>query len=238
MSGGLLPSAHILEIGAGTGWQAKALAELGHRVTAIDLPSSNYRLQRIWQVEEYDGINIPHADQTFDVVFSSNTLEHVRCLPELLAEIRRVLKDSGVAIHILPTTAWRMYSSLAHYVFIGRLIRRRQMDYERESNGRIQRGSVYESLTARLWRNLLPPVHGARGNIFSEHYYFSEYWWKRTFRENSYRVIQVRPGHLWYTGASLVGHRLGLQTRRQLSYFFGSACKVYQLKKVDYEQHP
>ena len=44
----------ILEIGAGTGWQAEQLSRLGYFVDAIDLPSSNYRDQRVFKVlDEY-----------------------------------------------------------------------------------------------------------------------------------------------------------------------------------------
>jgi ubiquinone/menaquinone biosynthesis C-methylase UbiE len=62
----------LLEIGAGTGWQAKNLAERGIRVSAIDVPTSNYRENRVWPVTEYDGSHIPFSDNYFDVLFSSN----------------------------------------------------------------------------------------------------------------------------------------------------------------------
>jgi 2-polyprenyl-3-methyl-5-hydroxy-6-metoxy-1,4-benzoquinol methylase len=58
----LLPKgAKILEVGAGMGWQAKALAEHGFEVRAIDVPS---RFARVWPVQEYDGEHVPFADES------------------------------------------------------------------------------------------------------------------------------------------------------------------------------
>ena len=108
----LPPIGKILEIGAGTGWQAQALTKRGYEVSAIDLLSSNYKENRIWPVTEYDGVHIPFPDKTFDIVFSSNTLEHIPHVHNFQKEIHRVLKDDGVAIHILPSGSWRFWSNI------------------------------------------------------------------------------------------------------------------------------
>ena len=101
----------VLEIGSGTGWQAKALQENGFDVDAIDLDTSRYKENRIYPVVDYDGHNIPFSDDTFDVVFSSNVMEHIPHLSEFQAEIHRVLKSDGVAIHVVPSSSWRIWSN-------------------------------------------------------------------------------------------------------------------------------
>ena len=73
----LRKGAKVLEIGAGAGWQAKKLSERGLRVTAIDVASSYYKPDQVWPVIEYDGAHIPFPDNYFDIVFSSNVLEHI-----------------------------------------------------------------------------------------------------------------------------------------------------------------
>jgi 2-polyprenyl-3-methyl-5-hydroxy-6-metoxy-1,4-benzoquinol methylase len=111
----LMPShGRVLEIGAGTGWQARALAQHGFEVEAIDLPASLYAESRVWPVQDYDGVSIPFPSHVFDVVFSSSTLEHIPHLRTLLGEMRRVLKEGGIAVHIVPSASWRFWTSLTH----------------------------------------------------------------------------------------------------------------------------
>ena len=43
----LPPRGRVLEIGGGTGWQARALENRGYDVSAIDIASSNYRANRV-----------------------------------------------------------------------------------------------------------------------------------------------------------------------------------------------
>lgn len=113
----LLPnSGRVLEIGAGAGWQAKYLANRGYIVSAIDLPSSNYLEKRIWPVIDYDGSKIPFDDNTFDVIFSSNVLEHIPNIYAFQEEIHRVLKQDGLVIHVLPSSGWRFWTNISHLI--------------------------------------------------------------------------------------------------------------------------
>ena len=113
----LLPdSGRVLEIGAGAGWQAKYLANRGYIVSAIDLPSSNYLENRIWPVIDYDGSKIPFDNNTFDVIFSSNVLEHIPNVYAFQEEIHRVLKQDGRVIHVLPSSGWRFWTNIAHLI--------------------------------------------------------------------------------------------------------------------------
>lgn len=50
----------------------------------------------------YDGKHLPFEDESFDVIFSSEVFEHVFNLPELLLEIRRVIKPGGKLIFTCP----------------------------------------------------------------------------------------------------------------------------------------
>jgi len=105
-------SGRILEIGAGTGWQARALQTQGFDVDTIDLSASNYKDDRVFPVVDYDGHNIPFDDNIFDVVFSSNVMEHIPHLEEFQTEIHRVLKPGGIALHILPSSSWRAWTNI------------------------------------------------------------------------------------------------------------------------------
>lgn len=105
-------SCKVLELDSGTGQQAQYLTESGYNVLALDLPSSSYRETRVFDIQEYDGENLPRNDYSFDVVFSSNVLEHVIHLDKVLLETYRVLKSGGIAVHLLPSCRGLEYFDL------------------------------------------------------------------------------------------------------------------------------
>jgi SAM-dependent methyltransferase len=102
----------VLEIGAGTGWQAQIFASRGYDVSAIDLASSCYKGIRIWPITDYDGNTIPFEDNSFDIIFSSSVLEHIPQIYEFQKEINRVLKPDGCVIHVVPSSSWRFWTNL------------------------------------------------------------------------------------------------------------------------------
>jgi 2-polyprenyl-3-methyl-5-hydroxy-6-metoxy-1,4-benzoquinol methylase len=106
----------VLEIGAGTGWQSKLLSDLNFNVKAIDLPTSNYSNKRVWEITDYDGMNIPFENESFDIVFSSNVMEHVSNLNQIHDEIHRVLKYDGFVLHVMPTPTWRVLTNFTHRI--------------------------------------------------------------------------------------------------------------------------
>jgi SAM-dependent methyltransferase len=110
------PRSRILEVGAGTGQQALRLVELGHVVDAIDLPDGTYAAELVYPVRAYDGRSFPFESDSFDVVYSSNLLEHVKDLGALHREIRRVLVPDGSVIHVLPTHSWRFWTTLSSII--------------------------------------------------------------------------------------------------------------------------
>lgn len=222
----------VLDVGAGTGHQAALLQSLGYRVTAVDLPVSDYASQRVFPVIDYDGRVLPLPDGMFDVVFSSNVLEHVQDIAELLREMRRVLAPGGVAIHVLPTPAWRWWTTFVHYPWV--LLRAWQM----LSGGGSRRGSAcagdgQASSPRRIgqWSALLwPRRHGERGTTLTEPYYYGARWWRVTFAAAGFRVETSYPVGLFYTGGMLLAERLSMRRRTALARWLGSACRVYVLR--------
>src|SRR5262245_8481029 len=112
------PRVRVLEIGGGSGFQASVLSSWGCDVASIDLAENAMGQDNYYPVQVYDGKRLPFSDASVDVVFSSNVLEHIKTISEILAETRRVLKIGGLAVHILPSPSWRLWTSLAHYPFL------------------------------------------------------------------------------------------------------------------------
>lgn len=93
-----------LDIGCGGGILAEEFAAAGFNVTGID-PSEN-SLHTARQHAEFSGLNINYqpgtaerlefGDNSFDVVYCCDVLEHVEDLPKCISEIARVLKPGGV----------------------------------------------------------------------------------------------------------------------------------------------
>jgi SAM-dependent methyltransferase len=211
-------SGQLLELGAGSGQQASELAKLGFEVSAIDLPSSNYAQDRIFPVVDYDGRHIPFPDNSFDIVFSSNVLEHVTELEGLHAEIRRVLRPGGECIHVLPTHVWRFWTSAAAPPCAVRQLLRARSSRE-----------IWMA-TRRMARSVLQKRHGERGNLFSEAWYFHPRWWRKHFRSNGFTLMHDTPLGLFYTAEETFGPRLDLSRREALARWLGSVTHLYRLR--------
>lgn len=208
----LPPAGKLLEIGAGAGWQAIRLADKGYKVIAVDVPpessssmESIYRENRIFPVLDYDGCHLPFPDDEFDIVFSSSVLEHVHDGEKMQNEILRILKNDGFALHIMPSAIWRFYSALTHFI-------------------RLLSSSPYIYLN-------MPNRHGEKGNILTEHYYFSRYAWSKFFKQNGWNVLVCKPNSLFYTGESIFDASLSLKARKILSIFLGSSCNMFLVTK-------
>ena len=107
---------NILEIGGGTGYQAKYINKKGFNIQTIDLPNSNYLERRVYPITNYDGKTIPFEDNKFDLIFSSNVLEHIEKIDAFEKEISRVCKENGLVIHILPSSVWRVWTTVTHFL--------------------------------------------------------------------------------------------------------------------------
>jgi SAM-dependent methyltransferase len=231
----LASSAHVLEIGGGTGYQAKRLAQDGFLVVSIDIPDSNYADQLEFPVQSYDGRNIPFRDASFDVVFSSNVLEHVQDLPRLHSEIRRVLRPGGYCIHLMPTGAWRFWSNVSHYVDLGQRLFSLALRLVPSGLSRRAFSDTVNVLfvMARTVRHLaVVRRHGETGNAWTEIATFSKRHWLGHFRSQGFSVEEAVPTGLFYTGYMVLGKRLPLAARQKLARYLGSACVIYIVRPV------
>ena len=226
---GLIPErARVLEVGGGTGEQARLLVEQGFEVASVEVETSDYSDSRVFDVIDYDGSTLPFPNNTFDVVFSSNMLEHVTNLASIYREMDRVLLCHGFAIHIMPTHWWAVWTRICHYPFlVKRLIERCLGTSSGYWHVREPAGSTARPLSWILRTLIGTRCHGERGNWVTEIAYFRPAWWCRSFRRHGYTIIDHFPTKIFYTGYSVLGALLGIRTRRYLSRIFGSACHVY-----------
>jgi SAM-dependent methyltransferase len=220
-----LPSpAMIIELGGAGGQQADLLRDAGHTVRSFDIePAANGR------VELYDGVHLPLPDGCADVVYSSNTLEHVVDLDGLLAECRRVLKPGGISVHVLPTPTWRVLSILDYYPFVARAIFRRLRRQGADAADASDAHRVAGPSTRRAtWKLLFPGPHGEFPTSAHEVVEYSEARWRARFERAGFRVVTTASSGLVYDGYSFVPG-LSFGVREQLAKVLGAAGKVFVL---------
>jgi SAM-dependent methyltransferase len=111
------PGGRILEVGSGLGYVMQAAAErfepasvVGLDVAPTMIAKGKQRFVRDGVVDArlefslYDGVTIPYDDNSFDLVYSVASLQHIpKCYAyNLFFEINRILKPSGfAALHML-----------------------------------------------------------------------------------------------------------------------------------------
>lgn len=229
------PKQSIVELGAGAGWQSKILHDLGHTVIAFEIENSNYETIQEWPVQQYDGVHIPLEDNSVDVVFSSNVLEHVLQLSELEQEIERILKPGGQSIHIMPSTTWRLWTIVTFYpkkcIQVLKKLSSTFLPGSQQKRATSKSDDNVSSYKATRKRLPFPQRHGETGNAFSELYYFSRFYWRNFFSRSNLQIDSIVPTGLFYSGHRLFGPLLPFPIRRALSALLGSSCYVYVLSK-------
>jgi len=221
--------ARVLDFGAGSGHQAAILRSEGFEVTAIDLANSDYSNHTAFEIIHYDGKRIPLPDDSVDVIFSSNVLEHVENLSMVLSEFARVLRSDGIELHLMPTPGWRFWTfiagvptaAIATASFLVHL-------FKKLPPGTRSSALLKDLKTAA--GSILPIGHGTSSEGISELWTFSVRAWKRRFRNNGHKVIEDRGLGIFYTGHMLFGERLSFANRRRLSRTLGSAVHMYRVR--------
>ncbi len=119
---GDLQGRRVLEVGAGTGRDAVALARAGAEVLTLDyVPGSLGLTLKAADASDVsvaavcgDGTSSPFADGTFDVVFHQGLLEHFRDPGPMLRDNIRILKPGGHLVVDVPQTY--------HYYTLGKMM--------------------------------------------------------------------------------------------------------------------
>ncbi|MBC8489678.1 MAG: class I SAM-dependent methyltransferase [Bacteroidetes bacterium] len=224
----------ILEIGGGDGYIASIFSKEGHDIFSMDLQP---RYPSSFQVKQMSAEHLIFPKNTFDIIFSSNVLEHINELSPVFKEMQRVAKHEAQFIFFLPTPTWRLISSFWYFfrlikAFLTKLfyfICKRSKTITTDNN-------VYEnqvelekvSLYKKIKHIILHP-HGAYPSFLHELYYFSPFRWKRLFINNGFKILSHKRGPLFYSGESFFKFRF-IKYRKLLAKYFFSSIHIYILK--------
>ncbi len=229
------PGMRILEVGGGSGHQAAVLASWGAWVASVDV-GGRARGATFHPVLLYDGVHLPFPDGTFDLIWSSNTLEHVVDLDALLGELRRVVVPGGGQVHAVPSASWRAWSMAAEPLGApARLIARRRgrvVPLPHESSyddPGAEAGPRPARFAGRVRALLWPGPHGEHPSALHELVAFRTGAWIRRLAPLEAEVVDVVPGGAFTTGRwTLPG--LAMPARRRLARWLGSASTVLVLR--------
>ncbi len=106
----------MLEVGCGMGFDTLMWAQHGVNITTIDLSDKSLALARKNLARKNlsatflnaSALDLPFADEQFDVVYSRGVLHHTGDTPRGIREVHRVLKPGGTAFicHIYRRYSW------------------------------------------------------------------------------------------------------------------------------------
>ncbi len=115
----LVGARDVLDAACGEGYGSHLLSTTAARVSGVDLSAEaiahareRYPSERL-DFRVADVLDLPFDDDSFDVVVSFETLEHLSQQDAMLAEFRRVLRSGGVLVLSSPDR--RTYSELTGY---------------------------------------------------------------------------------------------------------------------------
>lgn len=193
-----------LELGAGDGYQSSLLLTYVDRLIATDWDTSLLADQRGERLDvcqcDAEAVSEVFPTTRFDLVFSSNVLEHLPNVTTALQGIHTVLNDDGITIHVLPNPAWK----LCHLaLFYPELVVRKLTRLVSGGAVSIARGASSPRLAnnpkmvcdqGSWWRGLWPAPHGAYRGHLQELLAFRKGRWLERFACAGFRVVRVIRG--------------------------------------------
>lgn len=103
---------HVLDIGCGNGKFLELMSQAGWEISGTEIRGTAYaRAEKVAGIHLYpveEGMRLPLADASVDVVTIWHVLEHVSDPKALLAECRRVMKEGGMLLVEVPNVgSWQ-----------------------------------------------------------------------------------------------------------------------------------
>jgi SAM-dependent methyltransferase len=151
-----------------------------------------------------DAARLPFKDASFDFVFSSSVLEHVRDRAPVYRELRRCLRPGGVMLHIMPSRTWKVLQLLFYYPHhlvggvdllldaLTGLGKRRAAAPKSAQALDTNRWSDQRRLTLRLvLQNVVPQPHGEYPGNLAELRGFGVRAWEREFAAAGLRAHRI-----------------------------------------------
>ncbi len=106
---GNLKDKFLLDAGCGTGWFSREAKKRGASVVSLDLGIAllNQVMQKCETIKVVgDTLQLPFSEGMFDIVISTEVIEHTVDPKKAILEIFRVLKPGGMVVLTTPNRLW------------------------------------------------------------------------------------------------------------------------------------
>ena len=188
-----------LELGAGDGFQSQLLINYVDSLIATDLngdrlPTKSNFPNIQYLVLDAEKVGSAFEPKSFDIVFSSNLMEHLPNVHNCFNGIHQILKDDGIAIHVMPSPNWRLFATILHFpnklynlldvIFFGR----------KRKKGKGNNLKLNAKRQSRIKNFFIPKPHGISSNFISEFFAFRRKKWINDFEETNFKVLKIIPG--------------------------------------------
>ncbi len=149
---GLPEHARILDAGCGSGRNMLELARLGS-VTGVELSGTSVALARergVGEVVEGSVLEMPFADDSFDLAVSLDVIEHLEDDLTALRELRRTVAPGGALLVTVPAYQWLWsgHDEINHH----------HRRYTRRSLQRVAEQAGWRQLRTTYFNSLLLPA--------------------------------------------------------------------------------
>lgn len=185
-----------LEIGSGNGFEATLIKDYFSSFIATEYNGNGFGIRdKSLLYCTCNAERLPFKDESFDFVFSSNVIEHIKDRQASLSEMRRVLKDGGTAIHIVPSRMWKFLNCALLYPYLFLLLlnikelKRRIME-KKEDSVDCGRGMAV-SFRRGILKYAFPRVHGEYRGHTEEFTSYGRRQWEDFFRKSGFAVTKT-----------------------------------------------
>jgi len=203
-----------LELGAGSGVQAQPLFSYCHSLVCTEY-NTRFNIDELkkndmnikYQVCDAEKVDQTFRGKNFDLVFSSNMMEHLPNPDASFGGIYNILNDDGVSIHTMPSVFMKLLYIILFYPYVFHivlksLIRKIYSNRQRRNNNienkEENRKPVHnnnpkfsEKSKNSLIKFIIPSPHGACDSNIKELFYWRKKRWIKQIESHGFIVIKT-----------------------------------------------